>query len=90
MVTLHAASTGTLSSSFLHDIRTLLDTAFEDRFTDEDWDHTIGGIHVWLIGSRGLISHASVVGRALVCSGQTVDVGYVEPARGCDALRWSW
>ena len=78
MVALHAASTTALSPSFLHDVRTLLDTAFEGDFTDEDWDHAIGGVHVWLIGSRGLISHGSLVERTLVCSGKTLHVGYVE------------
>ena len=78
MVTLHAASTDALDSSFLHNLRTLLDTAFEGDFTDEDWDHAIGGVHVWLIGSRDLISHGSLVERTLVCSGQTLRVGYVE------------
>jgi aminoglycoside 2'-N-acetyltransferase I len=77
MVTLHSASSDTLDSSFLHELRVFLDTAFSD-FTDEDWAHAIGGVHVWLIGSGGLISHASVVERTLVCSGQGLRVGYVE------------
>jgi hypothetical protein len=33
---------------------------------------------VWLTGPRGLISHGSLVERTLVCSGQTLRVGYVE------------
>jgi aminoglycoside 2'-N-acetyltransferase I len=78
VATLHAASTAALSTSFLHDVRALLDTAFEGDFTDEDWNHAIGGVHVWLIGARGLISHGSLVERTLVCSGQTLRVGYVE------------
>ena len=65
-----------LIASFLHDVRALLDMAFEGDFTDEDWDHAIGGVHVWLMGSRGLISHGSLVERTLVCSGQTLRVGY--------------
>jgi aminoglycoside 2'-N-acetyltransferase I len=77
MVTLGSASSDTLDSSFLHELRVLLDTAFSD-FTDEDWAHALGGVHVWLIGSGGLISHASVVERTLVCSGQRLRVGYVE------------
>lgn len=87
MATLHAASTAALSPSFLHDIRTLLDLAFEGDFTDEGWDHAIGGINVWLIGSRGLISHGSLVERTLVCSGQTLHVGYVEAVATAAAHR---
>jgi aminoglycoside 2'-N-acetyltransferase I len=78
MVTLHDAASDALASSFLHDLRTLLDTAFAGDFTDEDWAHAIGGVHVWLAGSGGLISHASLVERTLVCSGHTLQVGYVE------------
>jgi len=78
MVMLHAAPSDALGSSFLHDVRTLLNAAFEGDFSDEDWGHAIGGVHVWLIGSGGLISHGSLVERTLVCSGQTLRVGYVE------------
>jgi aminoglycoside 2'-N-acetyltransferase I len=78
MVALHAASTDALSPAFLLDVRLFLDTAFEGAFTDEDWAHAIGGVHVWLIGPRGLISYGSLVERTLVCSGRTLRVGYVE------------
>jgi aminoglycoside 2'-N-acetyltransferase I len=77
MVTLHSALSDTLDASFLHELRVLLDTAFSD-FTDEDWAHAIGGVHVWLVGSDGLMSHGSLVERTLVCSGQRLRVGYVE------------
>jgi aminoglycoside 2'-N-acetyltransferase I len=78
MATLHAASSDALTPSFLHDLRALLQTSFDGDFTDEDWDHTLGGVHVWVIGPDGLTSHASLVERTLVCSGQTLRVGYVE------------
>jgi aminoglycoside 2'-N-acetyltransferase I len=87
MVALRSASTDALSSRFLHDIRMLLDAAFAGDFTDEDWAHAIGGIHVWLIGSRGLISHGSLIERTLVCSGQTLRVGYVEAVATAEAHR---
>ena len=78
MAVLRAAPTVTLSPSFLHDLRALLDAAFEGDFSDDDWDHALGGIHVWLTGSRGLMSHGSLVDRSLQCSGTTLPVGYVE------------
>jgi aminoglycoside 2'-N-acetyltransferase I len=78
VVTLHAASSDVLSPSFLHDLRALLVTAFDGDFTDEDWDSTLGGVHVWVSGPRGLMSHGALVERTLVCSGQTLRVGYVE------------
>ena len=78
MVELYAASTDALSPSFLRDLRTLFDAAFGGDFTDHDWDHALGGVHVWVTGSHGLISHGSLVERTLVCSGETLRVGYVE------------
>jgi aminoglycoside 2'-N-acetyltransferase I len=86
-VTPRAAPAAALSTSFLFDVRALLDTAFEGDFTDEDWNHAIGGVHVWLSGSRGLISHGSLVERTLVCSGQTLHVGYVEAVATAPAHR---
>jgi aminoglycoside 2'-N-acetyltransferase I len=87
MVTLHVASIAALSTSFLSDVRALLDSAFEGDFTDEDWDHAVGGVHVWLSGSHGLISHGSLVERTFVCSGETLDVGYVEAVATAAAHR---
>ena len=87
MVTLHVASTAAVSTSFLSDVRALLDSAFEGDFTDEDWDHAVGGVHVWLSGSHGLISHGSLVERTFVCSGETLDVGYVEAVATAAAHR---
>ena len=78
MVALRIAPTDALAPSFVRDLRALLDTAFEGHFTEHDWDHTIGGLHVWLRGSRGLISHGALVERTLVCSGTTLRIGYVE------------
>ena len=78
MTELHTAPTGALSPSFLRELRALLDSSFEGDFSDEDWDHALGGAHVWLTGLHGLISHGSLVERTLVCSGETLGVGFVE------------
>lgn len=78
MVSLHVATSDALTPSLRRDLRTLLDTAFEGRFGDVDWNHTLGGVHVWVMGPRGLISHASLVERDLVCAGHPVRAGYVE------------
>ena len=78
MVTLHAAPSDALSTPFLKDLRTFLADSFPGNFSDEDWAHTIGGIHVWSSDSAGLVSHASLVERTLQCAGKTVRVGYVE------------
>jgi aminoglycoside 2'-N-acetyltransferase I len=56
----------------------MLDAAFEGRFTDDDWHHALGGVHVWMNEDGRIISHASLVERTLVCSGTPLRVGYLE------------
>src|SRR5262245_64271809 len=75
---LHVAPTADLSSSFRAELRTFLDSAFDGDFTDDDWAHTIGGVHVWLIDGGHIISHGSVIERTLVGSDETLRAGYVE------------
>jgi aminoglycoside 2'-N-acetyltransferase I len=77
-VTLRVAPTDALGHALLADLRTLLDAAFPNDFSDDDWRHALGGVHVWVAGPAGLISHGSVVERTLVCGDQAVRVGYVE------------
>ena len=67
-----------MAASVLFHLRTLLEEAFGGEFTDNDWDHSLGGVHVWVTESHRVISHGSLVERVLVCSGKTLRVGYVE------------
>lgn len=76
MFTLHEA--GALTSSQARQIRALLDAAFEGDFSDDDWAHALGGLHVWIEGPDGMVSHGSLVDRTLVCAGHSLRVGYVE------------
>ena len=78
MVTLQEGSTGVLSDALRAELRLLLDAAFEGDFSEDDWHHALGGVHVWITEADRVISHASVVERTLVCSGQPLVVGYVE------------
>src|SRR5262245_14719448 len=74
--------TDALSAADLGAIRALLDAAFGDdedeRFTDEDWRHSIGGLHVVLDLDGRIVSHASVVERELHVAGRPLRAGYVE------------
>jgi len=84
--TLHAGPSDALAPSLVGEIRTLLETAFDGDFAEEDWGHAIGGTHVWvtsegvgaLATSEVLVSHGSLLERTLVCSGEKLTVGYVE------------
>jgi aminoglycoside 2'-N-acetyltransferase I len=66
------------SSSRLADIRRLMDVAFDGGFTDDDWEHTLGGWHVVMVEDDVVISHAAVVTRVLVAGTQPLRTGYVE------------
>jgi aminoglycoside 2'-N-acetyltransferase I len=50
----------------------------EERFTDDDWDHAVGGVHFVLGLNGAIIAHASVVERELHIEERPVRAGYVE------------
>ncbi len=50
----------------------------EERFTDEDWQHAVGGTHVILDLDGEPVSHASVVERRIEIDGRPFRTGYVE------------
>jgi aminoglycoside 2'-N-acetyltransferase I len=63
-------------------IRSLMDVAFGDdedeRFTDEDWHHALGGVHVVLDLQGAIVSHAAVVEREIHVGTEVLRTGYVE------------
>jgi aminoglycoside 2'-N-acetyltransferase I len=73
----HVAPTAALAAARLAGLRRMLDAAFDD-FSADDWEHALGGLHVWIEDAEGIVSHAALVERTLVCSGCTLRVGYVE------------
>jgi aminoglycoside 2'-N-acetyltransferase I len=72
------AHTADLDPVALTAVRTLLDAAFDGDFTDADWDHTVGGMHVMAWAGDELAGHAAVVQRRLVHQGRALRAGYVE------------
>jgi aminoglycoside 2'-N-acetyltransferase I len=65
----------------LEEIRRLLERAFdaeEEGFTDEDWQHALGGRHFVLQVDDDILGHASVVPRQLEVAGRAARAGYVE------------
>jgi aminoglycoside 2'-N-acetyltransferase I len=78
-VTLNEGLTSDVPGERLAELRRLLESTFADGFSDHDWTHTLGGIHVWVADAEGrMISHAALVERTLICSGHTLRAGYVE------------
>lgn len=61
--------------------RVLMDAAFDD-FTDEDWEHALGGEHAFVVeesaaGSR-VVAHGALVLRRCLHRGRVLRMGYVE------------
>ena len=50
----------------------------EERFTDDDWDHALGGVHFVLDLDGEIVAHASVVEREIHVDGRPLRTGYVE------------
>jgi aminoglycoside 2'-N-acetyltransferase I len=79
---LRRLSTSELTPAEIVEIRRLLDAAFwddeEERFTEADWAHSVGGVHFVLDDDGPIVSHASVVERELHVAGRPFRTGYVE------------
>ncbi len=64
---LRRLSTDGLTPPEIAAIRELLIAAFgtdeEERFTDDDWEHAVGGLHFVLDVGGEIVTHASVVER---------------------------
>jgi aminoglycoside 2'-N-acetyltransferase I len=68
-----------LSPDRLAEVRALLDDAFAGTFTDDDWDHTLGGVHVVVTDEADrVVSHAAVVPRTITIGEEEFAAGYVE------------
>jgi aminoglycoside 2'-N-acetyltransferase I len=72
------AHTAELNGVVLAAARALLDGVFEGDMTDDDWEHSLGGIHALAWEGDELVGHASVVQRRLLHGGRALRAGYVE------------
>jgi len=81
-VHLRRSATDDLTLGDVAAIRVLLEEAFgpeeDERFTEEDWQHSIGGLHFILQVEGAIVAHASVVERELHVDGRPRLTGYVE------------
>jgi aminoglycoside 2'-N-acetyltransferase I len=50
----------------------------DEGFTEDDWDHSLGGMHFVLDLAGEIVGHASVVERELHVDGRPLRTGYVE------------
>jgi aminoglycoside 2'-N-acetyltransferase I len=82
---MHVVHTHELDVALLADVRRLLVDVFgpsrgrsEDDFSEHDWQHALGGVHVIAFDGDDVIGHASVVQRQMITGRRTRRVGYVE------------
>ena len=79
---LRRLATDRLTRLELGSIRGLLEEAFgsdeEERFTEDDWQHALGGLHLVLDVGGDIVAHAAVVERELHIAGRPIRTGYVE------------
>ena len=59
-------------------LRALLDDAFEGDFSQEDWEHTNGGLRFLGYLGAELVAHGSVIKRNVRIDGEDQKIGYVE------------
>lgn len=78
-VTSRTAHTADLTADELRAIRALLDDAFDGDFSDEDWEHGLGGMHALVHDDAGrLVAHGAVIMRRVRHRDRWLRVGYVE------------
>ena len=80
--TIRRLPTHGLTAAQTEAIRKLLWAAFAEDvhggFTEDDWQHSIGGMHFFAEAGGGIVSHASVVERDVRVGGRPLRTGYVE------------
>lgn len=68
---------GDLAGDEVARLRALLDEAFDGDFSEADWAHCLGGVHV-LAWAGELVGHGALVERRLLHREREWRVGYVE------------
>ncbi len=71
------AHTADLDAATLGAGRALLYDVFDDM-TEDDWEHSLGGVHALAWEGAELVGHAAVIQRRLLHGGRAMRAGYVE------------
>jgi aminoglycoside 2'-N-acetyltransferase I len=71
------AHTSDLDEDTRASARQLLYDVFDDM-TENDWEHSLGGIHALAWAGSELVGHAALVQRRLLHGGRALRAGYVE------------
>ena len=71
-------TTGEAPAGMLAQTRQLLDECFDGDFSEDDWEHMLGGWHVIVLDGSTPVCHAACVPRLLEAAGRQYHAGYVE------------
>ncbi len=70
--------TADLESETRQRVCEMVTAAFAGDFTDDDWEHSLGGMHALIWQHGAIIAHAAVVQRRLLYRGTALRCGYIE------------
>jgi aminoglycoside 2'-N-acetyltransferase I len=70
--------TSDLDSETRQRVWQMVTAAFAGDFTEDDWEHALGGMHALIWRHGAIIAHAAVVQRRLLYGGNALRCGYVE------------
>lgn len=82
-MTIHTARlvhTSDLEAETLNSAQAMVTAAFAEwtEFTDDDWEHALGGMHAVVLHRGMLVAHGAVTQRRLLYRGAALRCGYVE------------
>jgi len=77
MISVRTAHTAQLEPAVLAEARAILYAVFDDM-EEDDWEHSLGGVHALAYDGGELVGHAAVVQRRLLHGGRALRTGYVE------------
>ena len=77
-IDVRTAHTAELDAATLEAAHALLEAVFEGDMSDQDWEHSLGGVHALAWEDGEVVGHASVIQRRLLHGGRALRAGYVE------------
>ena len=78
MIEQRVVASGGLTEDEQAQMRGMFAAAWDRGFSEEDWDHTFGGLHVLRSVDGELVAHGAVAERTLWLDGAPLRVGYLE------------
>nr|WP_028926246.1 GNAT family N-acetyltransferase [Pseudonocardia acaciae] len=78
MIKVCTAHTADMDVDTLATARALLHDVFEGDLSEQDWEHSLGGVNAMVWDGAELIGYGSVVQRRIMHGGRALRTGYVE------------